>query len=102
MAKETKKDKEKKEKADKLARKKLHDQEAEKRQEVRKKAEHKNKNMVYHKKPHKGLKMVKVKALCNMHCTDGYALEKGKVCEITEGEAKRLEADERMDFFEKP
>lgn len=105
MAKETKKHKEERQKkaakAKAEAEKKLHAADAKKRKTERDEAEHKNKNLIYHKKPDKGYKMVKVKGLCNMHCADGYSLEMGKVCEITEAEAERLMKDVRMKFFEK-
>ena len=105
MAKESKKQKEAREKKEKSEAKKLkqlHADEGKKRKDARDKAEHSHNNKIHHKKPHKGLKMVKVKGLCNMHCADGYSLEVGKVCEITENEAKRLSEDSRqIKFFEK-
>lgn len=103
--KETKKEieaREKKEKADAKALKKLHAEEADKRKAVREKAEHADNNKIHHKRPRKDVELVKVKALCNMHCMDGYELEAGKICEITEDEAMRLSVDKRMEFFEKP
>ena len=101
MAKESKKQKDARVKKEKADAKKLHADEGKKRKDARDKAEHSHNNKIHHKKPHKGLKMVKVKGLCNMHCADGYSLEVGKVCEITEDEAKRLKEDTRqVKFFE--
>ncbi len=71
------------------------------RKKVAKKAEAaKESNVIHARVKPKGAKMVQVKALVNMECLDGCQLVVGKVCEITDAEAKRLEKDERGPFFE--
>jgi len=74
---------------------------AKQRAEAKKKAKEYAQKALYHRDIKKGEKTVEVKGLVNMQCMDGYNLEVGKICTITEGEKRRLDADKRGDFFEK-
>ena len=73
--------------------------EGEKRAEARKRADDQAKKVQHIRKPIKGEKMIKVIGLVNMCCMDGCRLEVGFESEITEVEAKRLEADQRGPFY---